>query len=104
METTNTQVTASATDGSFWHGNRRGTQGWLGEHRGLGVAAIVAAAGTALALNQHWLAAADLVPLLFALPCAVMMFMCMKGGHGQQTDTPPASTQSGTSSITDPRN
>ena len=40
----------------------------------------------ALALNQHWLTIADLPLLLFLLPCAVMMLMCMKGmNHGQQT-------------------
>jgi hypothetical protein len=39
----------------------------------------------ALALTQHWLAVAELGPLLFLLPCALMMFMCMKGmNHGQQ--------------------
>jgi len=36
-------------------------------------------AGAALALSQHWLTVVDLVPLLFVVPCAVMMFMCMKG-------------------------
>ena len=56
----------------------------------MGVAA--AAAAIALALSQHWLAIADLVPLLAVLPCAVMMFHCMKGmNRGQQTDTPQAS-------------
>jgi len=49
-----------------------------------GGGAIVA--GTALALSQHWLIVAELTPLLFALPCVVMMFMCMKGmNHGRQT-------------------
>jgi len=33
-------------------------------------------------------AVADLVPLLYVLPCAAMMFVCMKGmSHGQQADT-----------------
>jgi len=36
-------------------------------------------------LGQHSLAAANLLPLLYVLPCAAMMFMCMKGmHHGQQ--------------------
>jgi|HubBroStandDraft_3_1064219.scaffolds.fasta_scaffold51560_3 hypothetical protein len=51
-----------------------------------------AAAATALALSQHWLAIADLVPLLAVLPWAVMMFHCMKAmNRGQQTDTAQAS-------------
>ena len=100
MEMTNTQVTSHAAGGSFCHGAR----GWLGGRRGLVIAAGVALAATALALGQHWLAAADLVPLLFVLPCAVMMFMCMKGNHSQQTNGPPASSQGGTPVITDTGN
>jgi hypothetical protein len=43
-------------------------------------------AALALALNQHWLTVADLPLLLFLLPCALMMVMCMKGmNNGQQT-------------------
>ena len=56
----------------------------------MGVAA--AAAAIPLALSQHWLAIADLVPLLAVLPCAVMMFHCTKGmNRGQQNDTVQAS-------------
>jgi hypothetical protein len=46
-------------------------------------------------LSQHWLTVADLVPLLYVLPCAVMMFMCMKGSmnNGQQTDSTEASAR-----------
>ena len=62
--------------------------GWLSGRRGLIIVAMVIAASVALTVGQHWLAIADLVPLLFVLPCAVMMFMCMKGmNHGPQTDT-----------------
>ena len=54
----------------------------------------VAAAAIALALSQHWLAIADLVPLLAVLPCAVMMFHCVKGmNRGQQTGTAQAPLQ-----------
>jgi hypothetical protein len=104
MGTTNTQVTTPGAGGSSCHGTGQGTRGWLGGRRGIVIAAVVAVAATALALGQHWLAVANLVPLLFVLPCAVMMFMCMKGNHGQQTNGPPASTQGGTPSITDTRN
>lgn len=42
-------------------------------------------AGAGLALSQSWITVGNLLPLLFTLPCAVMMFMCMKGmRHGQQ--------------------
>jgi hypothetical protein len=59
-----------------------------------------AAAAIALALSQHWLAVTDLVPLLVVLPCAVMMFTCMKGmNSGQQTDTAQASLQNEAPSL-----
>jgi hypothetical protein len=73
METTNALITTPRTAGS-----------WLRGWRGLAIAGVVIAAGTALALSQHWLAAATLVPLLYVLPCAAMMFMCMRGmNHGR---------------------
>jgi hypothetical protein len=60
----------------------------------------VAAAAIALALSQHWLAIADLVPLLVVLPCAVMMFTCMKGmNRGQQADTAQTSLQNGAPTL-----
>jgi hypothetical protein len=59
---------------------------------------------TALAVGQHWLAAADLVPLLFVLPCAAMMFMCMKGSHSEQTKASPTSVPNGTPNVTETRN
>jgi len=50
------------------------------------IGAAVVAAAIALALSQNWLALANLVPLLFTLPCVLMMLRCMKGGHGQQAE------------------
>lgn len=50
------------------------------------VSAVVAV--VVLALAQQWLAVAQLTPLLFLLPCALMMFMCMKG-HGRRPDSTP---------------
>jgi hypothetical protein len=45
-------------------------------------------------LSQHWLAIANLVPLLVVLPCAVMTFTCMKDmNRGQQADTVQISLQ-----------
>jgi len=65
----------------------------------------VAAAATALALGQQWLTVAGLVPLLFVLPCAAMMFMCMKGmNHGHQTGTTQASGQNEATTATNTQN
>lgn len=95
METKNHLITTPATAGSSsYHGAHQGSGSWLSRRRGLvfgGGGGIVA--GTALALSQHWLTVPELAPLLFLLPCAVMMFMCMKGiNHGQQTSADPASS------------
>ena len=96
METTNYLVTTPATtENSSSDGGGRDSGGWLGNWRGLlfGGGAIVAA--LALALNQHWLTIAALPPLLFLLPCALMMLHCMKGmNHDQQTAGGQASTNS----------
>ena len=93
METTNDLVRTPATaGGSSCHGGSRASGGWLGGRRGLifGGGAIVVA--VALALGQHWLSIAALPLLLFLVPCAVMMFMCMKGmSHGEQTSGAQAS-------------
>ena len=97
MVTTNGHVSAPAADSSSGYSVVQGSPDWLGGRRGLVVGAAIAAATAALALGQHWLAVADLVPLLFVLPCAVMMFHCMKGmkreaqTDGAQTSLPNAS-------------
>jgi Protein of unknown function (DUF2933) len=96
METTNTQVTIPAPGIPSRRGTGQGIRGGLRGRRSLIIAGVIAAAATALVLGQHWLAAANLGSLLFILPCAAMMLMCMKGSHGQQTNAPPTSTQGGT--------
>jgi hypothetical protein len=54
-----------------------------------------------LALGQHWLSTAALTLLLFLVPCAVMMFMCMRGmNHDQQTGGTQASINSDKSTGT----
>jgi hypothetical protein len=69
--------------------------GWLSGRRGFAIAAVAAALTAAFALGQHWLTVADLVPLLFVLPCAAMMLRCLKGADGNlQPDTPQAPAQS----------
>ena len=102
METTNDQVTTPETVGSSsCHGGSRASAGWLGGWRGpifVGGAIVVA---VALALGQHWLSIAALPLLLFLVPCAVMMFMCMKGmNHGQQTGEAQASINPDKSTCT----
>ncbi|MCG7363009.1 hypothetical protein MHZ93_17260 [Roseomonas sp. ACRSG] len=51
--------------------------------RGRGGLLILAAAiaATGLLAGWAWLGAAAVLPLLYTLPCAVMMALCMKG-HG----------------------
>jgi hypothetical protein len=100
METPSIQGTVPATSNSSYHGTGQDTRSWLGGRRGLIIAGAVAAVAAAFALGQHWLAAADLVALLFIVPCVAMIFM-MHGSHGQPTNAPPASTQGGTPSATD---
>ena len=93
METTNVGMTAPVAPG------------WLSGRRGLVIALAVAAAAFAIAADQHWLALADLVPLLFVLPCAVMMLKCMKRTNGgEQTGITQASALSDTPTAGDMRN
>lgn len=95
METANHLVPISTAAGSSsCHGGRRSSGGWLSRRRGLVIGGVVVAAAIALALGQHWLTIAALTPLLFLLPCALMMFMCMKG-HGRQTDQASATDKLG---------
>jgi hypothetical protein len=66
-------------------------RGWIGRRRGLifGGGAVVVL--VALALSQQWFTLAGLLPLLFVLPCALMMFMCMNHHQtgGSQTSVNP---------------
>jgi len=106
METTNQQITTPAASGSSsCHGTSQSSGSGLGRRRGLVLSGGAIVAGTALALSQHWLTVAQLTPLLFLLPCAAMMFMCMKGmNHGQQTGGPQASASADTPISADTRN
>lgn len=57
-----------------------GLQGKAQSRRMLWIIAGVIVAGlTMLSLGENWIAFATLVPLLYLLPCAAMLFMCMKG-------------------------
>lgn len=103
METTTHPITTPAAAGGLsCHRAGHGSGSWLGRRRGLVLGGGAIVAGVALALSRDWLTFAELTPLLFLLPCAAMMLMCMKGmNHGQQTggsqvpanaDTPQAMT------------
>src|SRR5258708_24129124 len=106
METTNALIRPSTVaDGSACHGADRSSGSSIGRWRGLAIAGVVIAVGMTVAFSQHWLAVASLAPLLFVLPCAVMMFICMKSmDHGQETGTKPASARDQTAPTTDARN
>ncbi len=100
MGTTNGQVATPGAGGSSCHGAGQGSPGWLSARRALVGGVAVAVGAIALALSQHWLAVVDLVPLLVVLPCAVMMFTCMKGtNRGRQTDTAQTSLQNGAPTL-----
>ena len=89
MGTANRQMTTPAP-----RGIGQASPSWLSGRGRLVVGVAAAAAAIALALSEHRLAIADLVPLLAVLPCAVMMFHCMKGiNREQQTDTAQAPLQ-----------
>jgi hypothetical protein len=86
--------------GSSCHGAGQDSPGWLSGRRALVVAMTAAAAAITMALSQHWLAIGDLLPFLAVLPCAVMMFLCVKGmNRGQQTDTAQASLRNEAPSL-----
>jgi hypothetical protein len=90
MGTINGQMTARRSDGASCHRSTGGTAGWFSRPRVLTIAAavVVAASMAAVASGRHWLVLADLLPLLYVLPCAAMMFVCMRGmNRARQTDT-----------------
>jgi hypothetical protein len=66
----------------------------FGQHRGVIIAVTLAVAVAAFALSRYWLPLATFAPLILLVPCAVMMFMCMRGmNHGEQVnpEVPPGS-------------
>ncbi len=80
---------------------------WLGGWGGMGLCVLVIV-GAVLAFNGEFdggLTAGALLPLLFVLPCAVMMFMCMKNMRGNQSraDNSSAGTDAQRTSDKDQR-
>lgn len=61
----------------------------LGSLRGrIGVLTVAIALGTAVLLTAWaWFGTAAVLPLLYTLPCAAMMLLCMRG-HGGSKETP----------------
>jgi hypothetical protein len=55
------------------------------------VAAVLGAAG--VFAGWQWFGAAAMLPLLYTLPCAAMMMMCMRG-HGGTSNAPTTSNGS----------
>jgi hypothetical protein len=92
MQTTNQLVPITPNIGTS-------SRGWLDRRRGLILGGGALVVLLALALSQHWLTLAGLLPLLFVLPCAVMMFMCMnhaqRAGGSQTSSDPDDPTRAG---------
>lgn len=78
METTNRAI-AVVTEQRNNPNHRQDQRKWFVSWRGFAIAGALAAAAIVLALSQQWLSVRDLLPLLYLLPCAVMMAMCAKG-------------------------
>src|ERR1019366_855101 len=61
----------------------------------IGLLLAVAALGAiGLFAGWQWFGPPAILPLLYILPCAAMMMMCMRGHGG--TDNPPANSNSST--------
>ena len=73
------RMSSPRDDGSLPLGPRHGRRYLFGGWRGLLSVTIVAAAVAAFAVSQNWVAFATLLPLLYVLPCAAMLYVCMKG-------------------------
>ncbi|TXH38892.1 MAG: DUF2933 domain-containing protein [Rhodospirillaceae bacterium] len=101
METTNAPLPRS--HGSSCHGTGQSSGSLFSRHRELFLAGGAAALALGLALSQHWVTLAALAPLLYVLPCAVMMFMCMRGmGHKPQAGSSQDTTNTEKTAKTSP--
>lgn len=82
MTTTGTLTTVGAIAGASPDAATRRPAFWARRHRKVLIAGAIATAVVALAVSQDWIAAANLPSLLLALPCTLMMLICMSGMHG----------------------
>lgn len=100
--TSSLMIDPAAAGRSSGHGAGQRSGRWLGGRRSLVIGGALIATAAAVALSQDWLGLVDLIPLLYVLPCAAMMFMCMKG-HSQQTDTAAVAARPETPTAPDTR-
>lgn len=54
-------------------------------------------AGVGVTAGWAWFGSAAMLPLLYVLPCAAMMAMCMKGHGSSNSSTPKPDNVAGTS-------
>ena len=83
---------ASLPGGGGVERDRRSAPAYLSGHKG--ILLLAAALGIiGLLAGWRWFGAGAVLPLLYVLPCAAMMAMCMKGhgGTGNTQDKPGAS-------------
>jgi hypothetical protein len=77
MAMTNSRTTPpEPTRNLTCHGKSQGLSDRVSGRHILVVVGAAAAITGALALHQHWLVFADVVPFLYVLPCLAMMLMC----------------------------
>lgn len=67
---------------------------WLTKRKGWVAGGLIAVTGTGVALGEGWVTVAGLAPLLYTLPCAVMMMFCMRGMMSQGQNSAPQQTSS----------
>lgn len=95
------QAPAAAAQGAscgMCAGSGSSSLGLMGRYRGWVLLGGTAVAGTGLALGEGWVTVAGLTPLLYSLPCAVMMIFCMRGmSHGTQGAQNQAQNQTSSS-------
>ena len=53
--------------------------GWLRDRRRAAVLAAVAFTAAAIAFGSTWFGFAAILPLLYLLPCAAMLYFCRRG-------------------------
>ena len=93
MATTNSRTAPpDSTRNLSCHGTSQGLSGPVSGRLILVVVGAAAAITGALALHQHWLGLADVVPFLYVLPCGAMMLMCNRRmNRGKESGTARAS-------------